>query len=604
MADTERPYEYKSVPPVHTVPLDEPSPVIADAPRDLYERKRRHILLHLWEWKWEIATWMLSTAAMISMIAVLAFFKDQPISTWTARFQLSTAVAALAQIAQSALMVSISSCIGQLKWPWLKSRRPDRPATTMAIDQFDWATRGPYGSLLLLLRMKRPHLVHLGALVTVIMLAFTTFAQQSVTTTLRKDVHDTTNAVIGRSLSFSPLLGETMFLPEVASEPRRVDAGLESAMNLGMISDLVTPSDVLATCSGDLCTWSHYQTLGLCSSAVELDAKDIITKTGNSSVRFSISKFVQGEPKMLAWAPVIKGAFRSMWMTTNINRTYNPTHEDRTPPVSWSWDVYMAYFSPCNDIDTQYTMPSQWKAYKGSLEFCIQTLDTVHNSSTQTTVVEEKRNLKWPKAGEGCIKQGNDTFCQNGFLGQKFSERFSGAFNGSAALQRNATNPYYPSVSEGIGHYYTGAFSSNFMYDCLGKNVTACKDDPKLGFAGFERRMSNLANALTNQLRTRDSTTAVTGTTFKVQQFFSVEFWWLTLPIALYICSSILLFCTIIVSGEGSIPLWKSSNIVLLHIMDRNNRLGYIHEVMQEAERDRVEFVDTGENWHLKRKVE
>jgi hypothetical protein len=59
---------------------------------------------------------------------------------------LATAIAALSQVAQSALLVSVSSCIGQLKWSYLR-----KECSTLDISRFDDASRGPQGSFMLLL---------------------------------------------------------------------------------------------------------------------------------------------------------------------------------------------------------------------------------------------------------------------------------------------------------------------------------------------------------------------------------------------------------------------------------------------------------------------
>jgi hypothetical protein len=66
-------------------------------------------------WKWELATWLLGMTALGAIIALLILYKDKPLKNWTADFRLATTIAALSQVAQSALLVSVSSCIGQLK---------------------------------------------------------------------------------------------------------------------------------------------------------------------------------------------------------------------------------------------------------------------------------------------------------------------------------------------------------------------------------------------------------------------------------------------------------------------------------------------------------
>jgi hypothetical protein len=105
----------------------------------------RSVRTLLWEWKWEFLTWLLGTGALASLVALLVVFRERSLEDWTLDIGLATVVAALSQVAQSALLVSVSSCIGQLKWDWLRSKR-----SVSDLDRFEEASRGPQGSLMLL----------------------------------------------------------------------------------------------------------------------------------------------------------------------------------------------------------------------------------------------------------------------------------------------------------------------------------------------------------------------------------------------------------------------------------------------------------------------
>ena len=76
----------------------------------------RHLIRH---WRWEIATFALGTGAFVSIVALLVRYHEKPaprLPLGSVNIQLTAVIAALTQVAQSALLVSIASCIAQLKW--------------------------------------------------------------------------------------------------------------------------------------------------------------------------------------------------------------------------------------------------------------------------------------------------------------------------------------------------------------------------------------------------------------------------------------------------------------------------------------------------------
>lgn len=60
--------------------------------------------------------------------------------------QISAVAAIFSQLAQSALIVSVSATIGQAKWSTLQEKR-----RTIDVERFDEAMRGPEGSMKMLL---------------------------------------------------------------------------------------------------------------------------------------------------------------------------------------------------------------------------------------------------------------------------------------------------------------------------------------------------------------------------------------------------------------------------------------------------------------------
>jgi Protein of unknown function (DUF3176) len=98
------------------------------------------------EWWWEILTWLLGSSVFMAIIALLVVFGNQPLDRWKLpTIPITTTVAALAQTATATLIVSVSSCIGQLKWVCF-----ERTRSLGDVQRFDDSSRGPAGSSLLL----------------------------------------------------------------------------------------------------------------------------------------------------------------------------------------------------------------------------------------------------------------------------------------------------------------------------------------------------------------------------------------------------------------------------------------------------------------------
>jgi len=101
-------------------------------------------------------------------------------------------------------------------------------------------------------------------------------------------------------------------------------------------------------------------------------------------------------------------------------------------------------------------------------------------------------------------------------------------------------------------------------------------------------------------MRTGIGSVVVEGVAWERQQYFDIQFYWLCLPAALYIGTSILLIGTIFDSAARDTPLWKSSPLVLLRAMDRENNMRSVDQVEEEARSTAVELKYTGKGWYLR----
>jgi len=117
----------------------------------------------------------LSVVAMASLVATLRYFDGRVITEMPLKISINTLVAILAGITKTSLLLPVAECISQSKWLWYsKARR------LIDFEDFDLASRGPWGSLLLLFRLKHRHVAVLGAWITLLALAIDPFTQQII----------------------------------------------------------------------------------------------------------------------------------------------------------------------------------------------------------------------------------------------------------------------------------------------------------------------------------------------------------------------------------------------------------------------------------------
>lgn len=156
-------------------------------------------------WWWEIAAVAFSIACMFAAAVLLANINNTRLSTWSFYFQPNTVISILTTLAKSAMLFSVSTCLSQLKWRHFQTRPAGRPLNHL--DDFDDASRGPLGSLLMLGNHRLAAFIpSILAFITVASLAMDPMAQQ-VLKLPRKDFPlQSISAGIGRASSYKSYL--------------------------------------------------------------------------------------------------------------------------------------------------------------------------------------------------------------------------------------------------------------------------------------------------------------------------------------------------------------------------------------------------------------
>ena len=114
------------------------------------------------------------SVCMCMILVILAKVSNIPLNNWSLAIQPNSAISVLTTVGKTALLVPVTSCLGQLKFRYFRrEHRLDH------VQLFDDASRGPWGSLMMLLGTR--HHAVLGAafaIVTILALAIEPSAQQ------------------------------------------------------------------------------------------------------------------------------------------------------------------------------------------------------------------------------------------------------------------------------------------------------------------------------------------------------------------------------------------------------------------------------------------
>lgn len=136
---------------------------------------KRHPVYSPSEWLLESISSILALFLLIGIAIIFWYMDNKPLSAWRGGISLNATVSILTTACTTALMHGVSAFIGQSKW--LHFRNGPRKLTDF--ETFDGASRGVWGSILLLTTVKW-NIATIGGFVTILRLAFSPFAQQVV----------------------------------------------------------------------------------------------------------------------------------------------------------------------------------------------------------------------------------------------------------------------------------------------------------------------------------------------------------------------------------------------------------------------------------------
>ncbi|KAL3479168.1 hypothetical protein BJX99DRAFT_222621 [Aspergillus californicus] len=530
--------------------------------------------LFLDTWLWEFLAIVFSLLCFAAIVCVLMIFDNKPRPDFAYGFTLNAIISILATASKSSLVYVIGECIGQLKWIWFhKAERKQLDDMQL----FDSASRGPLGSLSVILQHKGQSLVSLGAIVIILALMFDPFMQQILTYP--------TKQVTESAESSSALAKQAfIFLPDTFSMHPQV------IVNTGLWSELPQYLEPNVTCSSGDCDWPAFESVGLCSKCEDISS---LTKFECEPFEFNADDPVLLRNRELnITCEVIPPQGRTFPITTTLSR--------------YGGDGIYSYY---------YTMMEHmvWFPYQ-TIKIDNETFVGIENphdviAYTELALVNNRTSLPLLSDFGKAFRINKATQCainlcsriynvsvSNGTAllktsspdyGQSWDDTISEAptcwkpTHGLPLQRPNLTEysrwnwgntsefTFCPNISYNLTEYFAGSINRGYMvtnetdwelgvlYDPTNQSLLKIID------IGLEPAMSNVAASFTKAGLLASNHT-VTGKVYSSQVYVSVNWFWIILPAALVSLGALFLLLTIFTNKRQKLHLWKSSMLAVI----------------------------------------
>lgn len=524
-------------------------------------------------WFYEIIAINFSILCFVATICVLWVYDQKPVPLFSYGVTLNTMISILATGCKTSLVFLLGGSIGQLKWIWFQdARRPVRD-----IQSFDDASRGPWGSLVILLQDKGRSLVSLGAAIMLLAIPFDPFMQQMLRYPLKEISTVSPQAVAKQSFGF------------FAENPRNLpDFGMKSAINAAIWSD---GFEVPPSCPSGNCTWPTFRSVGLCSRCHDLTAAS--TLVGCENIRFNNTVRPQSAscdislPRGQSTTITLKKGgqmpaqnlaiplgvpWASLSIPTDVLWTFYPQNsEGKSNSIHDGLEYPLGVITHAAlGLPTDKPMqPAQCgkdlsihRVSQCELSVCARTYQISVSSGVPSI------NTTFLDYGEYFIDHSGVT-CWKPKHGAPIVDK-PHLLNPSHKWENTTDLEFCPVPEKGILDPLAGVHTLN--YAKLGPSNTwsnfsfhsTSEATRKIVDIGLEHAMDNVAASLT-KLNLDRSNGTVDGTVSHIEVIVAVNWMWMIPPAVILVACIVFLAWVILINRDRDLSLWKSSVLPILY---------------------------------------
>ncbi|KAJ4423351.1 hypothetical protein N0V82_001954 [Gnomoniopsis sp. IMI 355080] len=560
---------------------DHVSHLAGKTPLALKPASKRPSIFH--SFRWEISCFFLATASFIALITVLYNCRDREIPDWKLAgvdITLNAIISILSTLFRSSLSFTIAQSISQLCWTWYT-----QPRSLGDLSYYDSASRGPWGCLSLLIKLRFRYFVSLGALLTIAAVGADTFFQQTLQYYSYPAVEAGMEARAAATHSYEP---NNQLPTEVENSYAYLPYGMKAAALNGLLSsNLVTLPTPPFSCSTGNCTWDPFSTLAVNSQCIDV-ANDVnlnctegqlgcnLVSHDNSTLQsllngstYSDTFYIEAGPPMV-YMPVLD-AYTNMTGILGV--------------VQW---VRALGVGPSDYEDGGINSTTSFEAgrcvfYLSVMEVKARVNDGVYTEETLTEYTDvQSRPPPTP-----LIENGNAFFFLDIY---SFLVNYTLTFQPPFALNQPNTSNAFTMTDNTFGQISSLIWNSNFLNGRInvgfsgGAGGLALEEDtPNEDLLllyeadNITRAMENLAQYITTEMRAAESENleqyntsmvaqdqAVLGKVWTQKQFVGVRWAWLALPAALLGLTLCLFIVVCLKTRKSAVGAWTSNPLTLL----------------------------------------
>ncbi|KAL4901469.1 hypothetical protein BDW74DRAFT_170176 [Aspergillus multicolor] len=542
-------------------------------------------------WLWEVLAMLFSFACLAAIVCILMIYSNNPRPNYSYGFTLNALISILATA----------------------------------------ASRGPLGSLLLVIQHKGQSLVSLGALITILTLMFDPFVQQILTYPTRQTVEDPASSKAIADQAF-------YFFPD------DIGPDFTATVNTGVWSHDLNPN---VTCSSGNCMWDTFESEGMCSQC-----EDITSVTTLQCDPFSINNTIQTRDNMeikdpdnancslitpytrhygpvlmkiglqaqddevyLRLKPPSHVVWKTFWFTAKeeiLRPGYTDTYAGLKNPqfVLAHADIGLASnettgLAPLSDLAKTFRLN---KVTQCALAFCTRTYDI---SVSNGTALYNESISKWGEWFPRPSSAGNESHPVCWKPTRSPSYNISSLTRISEGWVNTSEFVFCPDLDFDL---LEAAFEGYRLNEYIARNLSAWEvGNPdsdlyiygspcvtRIISDGLEAVVRDVALSFTRAAFTASSYT-VSGAAYAYEVYVSVNWIWLLLPAMLVALGILFLLLTIAINRQQKLDLWKSSVLaVLFHglgdwggsVADRKTETADQMEKTADTVRVRLKMVD------------